>query len=66
MKLYNKPAIEICSFDVKDIITVSTGTTVTGVTNKSQLADYGSAVQSAYENLDKGSVNATSVTVFQW
>lgn len=66
MKLYNKPAIEICSFDVKDIITVSVGETTNNVTSADQLATYGDAVQSAYTNLDKGSIAATSVTVFQW
>lgn len=67
MKLYNKPAIEICSFDVKDIITVSTGITVSGVTRAEQLATYGDAVQSAYTNLNNAqSVAATDVTVFEW
>ena len=61
MKMYNKPAIEICSFDIKDIITISSHEeTVTSLS--------GTAAGSAIDNLETkvGELNATDVTVFRW
>lgn len=61
MKMYNKPAIEICSFDVKDIITISSQETkvenLSGTTAGSAIADLGTKV---------GDLGATDVTVFKW
>lgn len=61
MKKYNKPAIEICSFDVKDIITVS-GLDVTDLTKESI------AVKGAYEEFTTKSDDfaGSSVKVFKW
>ena len=61
MKMYNKPAIEICSFDIKDIITISSQEEK--VTNLS-----GTASGLAIDNLETqvGELNATNVTVFRW
>ena len=61
MKMYNKPAIEICSFDIKDIITISSQEeTVTTLS--------GTEAGSAIDNLETkvGELNATNVTVFRW
>ena len=61
MKMYNKPAIEICSFDIKDIITISSQEeTVTSLS--------GTEAGSAIDNLETkvGELNATNVTVFRW
>ena len=61
MKMYNKPAIEICSFDIKDIITISsqeeTVTTLSGT-------EAGSAIDNLRTQVDD--LNATNVTVFRW
>ena len=61
MKMYNKPAIEICSFDIKDIITISsqeeTVTTLSGT-------EAGSAIDNLRTQEDD--LNATNVTVFRW
>ena len=61
MKMYNKPAIEICSFDIKDIITISsqeeTVTTLSGTAA-------GSAIDNLRTQVDD--LNATNVTVFRW
>lgn len=60
MKKYNKPAIEICSFDVKDIITISGQDkyTTSGLTG---------ADKEAYNNYAaSGSIAATNVTIFKW
>lgn len=62
MKKYNKPAIEICSFDVKDIITLSTGETTVGGLSSSTEAT--AAIKDLTSKV--GELGATNVSVFKW
>lgn len=60
MKKYNKPAIEICSFDVKDIITISGEAT--------DINNEGTYAKQAYDDFTTKSADfaSTSVSVFKW
>lgn len=62
MKKYNKPTIEICSFDVKDIITLS------GEDIKAADLTAGTDAAQAYEaySSQPGAIAATSVKIFRW